>query len=60
SSGLTEEWQAISPNRHRVGEAFARANVGMIDIDWSMQPPAVVMQIRGVDGDILIDQMVGF
>ena len=60
SSGLTEEWQAISPNRHRVGEAFAQANFGLMEIDWSVQPPAMKMQIRGVDGRVLIDQMVGF
>lgn len=60
SSGLTEEWQAISPNRHRVGEAFAQANVGLIEIDWSVQPPSVNMQIRGVDGRLLIEQRVSF
>jgi alkaline phosphatase D len=60
SSGLTEEWQAISPNRHRVGEAFAQANVGLIEIDWSVQPPAVVMQIRDVEGTVLIEHRVGF
>lgn len=60
ASGLTEEWHEISPNRHRVGEAFAQANFGLMEIDWSVQPPAVTMQIRGVDGNILIDQMVGF
>jgi alkaline phosphatase D len=60
ASGLTEEWHQISPNRHRVGEAFARANFGMIEIDWSVQPPALSMQIRGVDGELLIDQAVEF
>jgi alkaline phosphatase D len=60
ASGLTEEWHEISPNRHRVGEAFAQANFGLIEIDWSVQPPAMKMQIRGVDGRVLIDQMVGF
>ncbi|MDO9521731.1 MAG: alkaline phosphatase D family protein [Pseudohongiella sp.] len=60
ASGLTEEWHEISPNRHRVGKAFARANFGMMDIDWSVQPPVVSLQIRDVEGRVLIEQMVGF
>lgn len=60
ASGLTEEWHAISPNRHRVGEAFAQANFGLMDIDWSVQPPQVTMQIRDVAGKVLIEQVVGF
>lgn len=54
ASGLTEEWHAISPNRHRVGQAFAEANFGLLEIDWEVQPPAVSLQIRDVQGEILI------
>lgn len=60
SSGLTEEWHAISPNRHRVGDAFAEANFGVLDIDWSGTQPAVSLKIRDVQGDVLIDQRVQF
>lgn len=60
ASGLTEEWHAISPNRHRVGDAFAQANFGLMDIDWSVQPPVVTMQIRDVTGGVLIEHEVGF
>jgi len=34
SSGLTEVWEQISPNRHRIGEAFATENFGELVIDW--------------------------
>ena len=60
SSGLTEEWYAISPNRHRVGEAFAQANFGLLTIDWRGEKPQVNVQIRDVDGQAIINQQVGF
>lgn len=58
SSGLTEEWSQISPNRHRVGEAFAVANYGLIDIDWNTSPPAVQLRIKDAAGRVLIDHSV--
>ncbi|MFM1897220.1 MAG: hypothetical protein RLZZ385_2294 [Pseudomonadota bacterium] len=60
SSGLTEEWSMISPNRHRVGEAFAVANYGLIDIDWSTSPPAVRLSIKDEEGRLLIDRSVSW
>jgi len=60
SSGLTEEWKQISPNRHRVGEAFAVANYGLIDLDWSTTPPGVRLQIKDESGKTLIDQAVNY
>jgi alkaline phosphatase D len=35
SSGLTETWEWISPNRHRVGDAYALRNYGLIEIDFA-------------------------
>ncbi len=60
SSGLTEEWHAISPNRHRVGEAFAVANYGLLEIDWSADSPVLDMSIRDEQGVTLIQQTVRF
>jgi alkaline phosphatase D len=60
SSGLTEEWKAISPNRHRVGEAFAVANFGLIEIDWSTETPALSLKILSVDGVELIHKKLTF
>lgn len=60
SSGLTEEWKAISPNRHRVGDAFAVANFGLLEIDWSGERPTVDVIIRDVSGVDLIHQTLQF
>lgn len=60
SSGLTEEWHAISPNRHRVGDAFAVANYGVLDIDWSTGTPVLDMSIRDEQGETLLQQTVRF
>lgn len=60
SSGLTEEWKDISPNRHRVGEAFAIANYGLIDIDWSGETPEVTLRIKDEEGKVLIERVEDF
>lgn len=60
SSGLTEEWHAISPNRHRVGDAFAVANYGLMEVDWSGASPVLEMSIRDEHGATLIQQTVSF
>jgi len=60
SSGLTEEWKAISPNRHRVGDAFAVANFGLVEIDWSNEIPAFDLSIRDVTGTNLIQRRIDF
>lgn len=46
SSGLTEEWKAISPNRHRTGEAFAVPNYGLVDIRWEGDKPVIQLTIK--------------
>lgn len=51
SSGLTKEWKKVSPNMHRVGEAYSKANYGLIEIDWERSDPIIMFSIRGVSGD---------
>jgi alkaline phosphatase D len=60
SSGLTEEWKAVSPNRHRVGEAFPVANYGVIDIDWLSEVPEVNLQIKDETGRVLLERTERF
>lgn len=61
SSGLTEEWRDISPNRHRVGEAFAIANYGLIDIDWGVEKhPAITLSVKDVEGVVLVEKRFNF
>ncbi len=56
SSGLTEEWQEISPNRHRTSKAVAKANFGHLDIDWQSNPVQVKAFIRDKNGEVLIEK----
>lgn len=60
SSGITEEWKAVSPNRHRVGEAFPVANYGVIDIDWRTEVPGVSLQIKDETGIVLLEKRESF
>ncbi len=60
SSGITEEWKAVSPNRHRVGEAFPVANYGVIDIDWRTEVPGVSLQIKDETGRVLLEKRESF
>jgi len=53
SSGLTEVWEQISPNRHRAGEAFATENFGLIEIDWDLY--RMQLSVRDKTGRILIN-----
>lgn len=58
--GLLQEWKAVSPNRHRVGEAFAVANYGVIDIDWRSEVPGVTLQIKDESGAVLMERREDF
>ena len=58
SSGLTETWKKVSPNRHRVGEAFHGANYGVIDIEWQSHDPAVKLRLMDKDGNEVLSSAV--
>lgn len=61
ASGLTEEWHAISPNRHRIGQAHAIANFGLLGIRWTDHDRLIVdVAIRGVDGADLLSTTLHF
>jgi alkaline phosphatase D len=46
TSGLTEEWKNVSPNKHRVGDSYAKANYGMIELAGKQ----LTMSIKDVAG----------
>ncbi|MFC3123151.1 alkaline phosphatase D family protein [Agaribacter flavus] len=50
SSGLSEEWKAISPNKHRVSEPYYKNNYGVIDIVWKETSAEVVFGFKDSDG----------
>jgi alkaline phosphatase D len=56
SSGLSEEWKHISPNKHRIGAATSDINFGELTIDWQQKDPLIRFGLRDVNGDV-INQM---
>ncbi len=59
SSGLNQaskEWRPLEKNRHRAATMGHGDNFGFITIDWSAPSPKIGLQIRDVDGDIVIQQ----
>lgn len=53
SSGLTQEWKQVSPNKHRIGQYTANVNYGSINIDWSLEDPLVSLSLKNVDGEVV-------
>lgn len=58
SSGLTEEWKKVSPNIHRVGNPYAEANYGLIEIDWVGDEPSITLSIKDVSGNTKMQQQI--
>jgi len=58
SSGLTEEWKKVSPNVHRVGKPYSKANYGLIEIDWEESSPSIAFSIKDVAGNTVMSQQL--
>ena len=58
SSGLTEEWKKVSPNLHRVGDPYSEANYGLIEIDWELPDPQIMLSIKDVAGQTVMQQKI--
>lgn len=58
SSGLTEVWPFLGPNRLRVGEGFMGQNYGRILIDWEQRDPEIRLEVESVEGRIVLAQTV--
>lgn len=56
SSGLTEEWKAVSPNKHRIGEFTHSANYGVLNIDWQSADPKITFGLKGENGSFVMRQ----
>ena len=54
SSGMTHSYSSFpgEPNSLRVGEVFRYENFGLLQVDWSSEPPAVVVQIRDEENGV--------
>ena len=58
SSGLTEEWKDVSPNKHRVGEFTNKVNYGELLIDWQQTDPTIKLSLKDVNGEIFSQQQM--
>jgi alkaline phosphatase D len=58
SSGLTEVWEKVSPNEHRVGEPYVGPNFGLVNIDWNAEPLAVDLSVHDVGGKTIISRRI--
>lgn len=54
ASGLTEEWKNVSPNKHRVGDSYAKANYGVIELT----DKELTMIIKDVAGKDIMAQTI--
>ncbi|WP_448551795.1 alkaline phosphatase D family protein [Thalassotalea montiporae] len=52
SSGLSEKWKDVSPNKHRQGQYTHDVNYGFIEIDWNKTDPEIVFGLKQVDGQV--------
>ncbi|WP_024599154.1 alkaline phosphatase D family protein [Pseudoalteromonas sp. TAE56] len=54
SSGLTEKWKDVSPNKHRVGDFTHNVNYGDLSVDWQQTDPAISLKLKGIDGEVIM------
>jgi alkaline phosphatase D len=54
SSGLTEKWKDVSPNKHRVGQYTHEVNYGDLSIDWQSADPMISLKLKGIDGKVIM------
>ncbi len=58
ASGLSEEWDLVSPNEHRVGGYYNKANFGMIEIDW--EASQINLGVYDVNGSQKLSKSLSF
>lgn len=59
ASGLTEEWKKVSPNKHRVGESYSKANYGVIEVQVTDKTKVEIL-IKNVHGKTQMRQLIQF
>jgi alkaline phosphatase D len=57
SSGITETWHKVEPNKFRVGNAEPANNYGLFTIAW-LPDPVLTMALKTVDGKATVTQVV--
>lgn len=54
SSGLTENVDWAAPDTSRLGGYYIEDNYGLLRVDWSEDDPEIVLEIRAVDNDLVM------
>ena len=58
SSGLTENWQWAAPDQNRLGGVYAEDNFGLIRIDWNKPDPDIMLEIRNVQNELVMQNTI--
>lgn len=58
SSGLTEEWKNVSPNKHRVSGYTNKVNYGELFIEWGLEDPMLTLSLKNITGDVFTKHQV--
>ena len=53
SSGLTQEWKNVSPNKHRIGAFTNTVNYGGLNVDWEKDDPLVTLGLYDERGEVV-------
>jgi alkaline phosphatase D len=59
ASGLTRNYGHVPLDPLRVGDIYADDNFGLIRIDWGTPEPNLSLEIRDVDGRVVMQRTVG-
>lgn len=58
SSGLTENVDWPAPDSSRLGGYYMEDNYGLLRLDWREADPEVIMEIRDVDNDLVLQNTI--
>jgi alkaline phosphatase D len=53
SSGLTEEWKSVSPNKNRIGQFTNNVNYGALKVNWQKNDPVITLGLYDEAGDVV-------
>lgn len=53
-----KSWRPYEANRHRVGTMNWGDNFGVIEVDWERPDPLLRLQLRDVEGDIVLQRKI--
>jgi len=58
SSGLSEKWKDVSPNKHRVGDFTHNVNYGFMNFDWAASDPEITFGLKNVEGKVFAEHSI--